>query len=58
MGHSDPHILLSVGEVVQDPCSEVVVHPCVLVSKKHGLYGIERTGEIKEHDSHSSLSLF
>lgn len=51
-----PHILWTVGEIVQDPVFEVMVHPGVLqlVPQKCRLYGIESTGEIIKHDSHSA----
>ena len=43
-----PHILWPVGEVVQ----------LQLVPQKCRLYGLESTGEIKEHDPHSAFRLF
>lgn len=48
-------ILWSVGEIVLNPVCEVVVHLCVIqhVPQKYGLYGVESTGEIIEHNSHS-----
>jgi len=56
----DPHILWPVGEVVEDPSGEVVIHSRALqlVPQDCGLDGVESTGEIKEHDSHSAPSLF
>ena len=50
----------SVGEVVEYLGREVLVHPCELqlVPQKCRLYGVESTGEIKEHDPHSASRLF
>ena len=51
-----PQILWTFSEVIQNPVCEVVVHPGVLhlVPQKCRLYGVESTGEIKEHDLHST----
>ena len=42
------HKLWQVGRVVEDPGHEALVHP-----QKCRLYGVESTGEIKDHDPHS-----
>lgn len=48
------HILRVVGEEVEDPQCQVVVKPHVLqfpqLPQKCRLYGIESSGQIKEHD--------
>ena len=54
-----PHILWQVGELVKNPGCEVLVHLCELqlVPQKCRLYGVESTGEIKDHDPHSASRL-
>ncbi|KAI3371773.1 hypothetical protein L3Q82_024329 [Scortum barcoo] len=54
-----PHKLWSVCEVVQNPCSEVMIQPQLAAAcpQQPGLDGVECTGEIKEHDPHSASSL-
>lgn len=55
LSDSQYHILWSIGELVQDPCFEVVlVHDCVLQlsPKTCWSYGIKSTGEVKKHNSY------
>ena len=50
-------MLWTVGEVVEYPGGEVVIHPRDLQLVSQEMDGVEGTGEIKEHDPHRAPSL-
>ena len=54
-----PQVLWSVGEVVNGPCSQLLVHSgsLQLPSQQCRLDGVESTGEVEKHNRHSAPHL-